>query len=176
MCDAPLNGACVTGSTAPLSSSTIEGQMKPEKGPKGRQLIKSKMLQLEQNMIWNCKENWEWENWWKKELKMNADCMPKASAVHGLNDIRRRGRLACESHLSELPRMGHRWQWGAARSCFLEWPIPKRPKARGLAQYGGPPGWLEESNPADLICYERAVTPPVSYRTGWLDRSCPAVS
>jgi hypothetical protein len=26
-----------------------------------------------------------------------------------------------------------------------------RPKARGLAQHGGPPGWLEESNPAGVI-------------------------
>ncbi len=79
--------------------------------------------------------------------------MARGSAVHGLNDIRRRGRLACESHLSELPRMGHRWQWGAAaRSCFLEWPIPMRPKARGLAQHGGPPGGLEESDPAGVIC------------------------
>jgi hypothetical protein len=24
---------------------------------------------------------------------------------------------------------------------------PMRPKARALAQHGGPPGWLEESNP-----------------------------
>jgi hypothetical protein len=89
----------------------------------------------------------------KKELKMNADCMARASAVHGLNDIRQRGRLACESHLSKLPRMGHRWQLGAARSCFLEWPIPMRPKARVLAQNGGPPGWLEESDPAGVILY-----------------------
>ncbi len=26
-----------------------------------------------------------------------------------------------------------------------------RPKARGLAQHGGPPGWLEESDPSCLI-------------------------
>ncbi len=26
--------------------------------------------------------------------------------------------------------------------------IPMRPKARGLVQHGGPPGWLEESDPA----------------------------
>jgi hypothetical protein len=25
---------------------------------------------------------------------------------------------------------------------------PMRPKARGLAQHGGPPGWLEEIDPA----------------------------
>ena len=25
---------------------------------------------------------------------------------------------------------------------------PMRPKASGLAQHGGPPGWLEESDPA----------------------------
>ncbi len=28
---------------------------------------------------------------------------------------------------------------------------PMRPKARGLGQYGGPPGWLEESDPAGVI-------------------------
>jgi hypothetical protein len=27
------------------------------------------------------------------------------------------------------------------------------PKARGLAQHGGPPGWLEESDPAGVILY-----------------------
>jgi hypothetical protein len=28
-----------------------------------------------------------------------------------------------------------------------------RPKAIGLAQHGGPPGWLEESDPAGVILY-----------------------
>jgi hypothetical protein len=28
-----------------------------------------------------------------------------------------------------------------------------RPKARGLAQHGGPPGRLEESDPAGVILY-----------------------
>ncbi len=28
-----------------------------------------------------------------------------------------------------------------------------RPKTRGLAQHGGPPGWLEESDPAGVILY-----------------------
>ncbi len=28
-----------------------------------------------------------------------------------------------------------------------------RLKARGVAQHGGPPGWLEESNPAGVIFY-----------------------
>jgi hypothetical protein len=28
-----------------------------------------------------------------------------------------------------------------------------RPKARGLAKHGGPPGWLEESVPAGVILY-----------------------
>jgi hypothetical protein len=28
-----------------------------------------------------------------------------------------------------------------------------RPKARGLAQHGGRPDWLEESNPAGVIFY-----------------------
>jgi hypothetical protein len=29
-----------------------------------------------------------------------------------------------------------------------------RKKARGMAQHGGPPGWLEESDPASVILYE----------------------
>ncbi len=142
--------------------------------------IPNKKLQLDQNILQNCKEReLKMRKLVKKEIKMNADCTARASAVHGLNDIRRRGRLACESHLSQLPRMGHRWQWGAARSCFLEWPIPMRPKARVLAQNGGPPGGLEESDPAGVILYVmdgpyRLPFPP--YRTGCPDRSCPAVS
>jgi hypothetical protein len=30
---------------------------------------------------------------------------------------------------------------------------PVRPKARRLVQHGGPPGWLEESDPAGVILY-----------------------
>ncbi len=30
---------------------------------------------------------------------------------------------------------------------------PMRPNARGLVQRGGPPGWLEESDPAGVILY-----------------------
>ncbi len=29
----------------------------------------------------------------------------------------------------------------------------ERPKARGLTQHGGPPGWLVESDPADVILF-----------------------
>ena len=28
-----------------------------------------------------------------------------------------------------------------------------KPKARGLVQHGGPPGWLEVSDPASVILY-----------------------
>ena len=37
-----------------------------------------------------------------------------------------------------------------------------RPKARGLAQRGGPPGWLEESDPAgcDFVRDGRSLPPP----------------
>jgi hypothetical protein len=35
---------------------------------------------------------------------------------------------------------------------------PMISKARGLAQQGGPPGWLEESDPAGLILYVMAGT------------------
>ncbi len=31
------------------------------------------------------------------------------------------------------------------------WLGPMRPKARGLVQHGGPPGWLEESDQAGVI-------------------------
>jgi hypothetical protein len=31
--------------------------------------------------------------------------------------------------------------------------IPKRPKARGLAQHIGSPGWLEDCDPAGVILY-----------------------
>jgi hypothetical protein len=36
----------------------------------------------------------------------------------------------------------------------------KRPKARGLAQHGGPPGWLEESDPAG--CDGRPMPPALT--------------
>jgi hypothetical protein len=31
--------------------------------------------------------------------------------------------------------------------------LPMSPKARGLARHGGPPSWLEESDPSDVILY-----------------------
>ncbi len=50
-------------------------------------------------------------------------------------------------------------------------------KARGLAQHGGPPGWLEESDPAGVILYVmlESYCLPFQY-TGCPDRSCPAAS
>jgi hypothetical protein len=45
---------------------------------------------------------------------------------------------------------------------------PMRPKARGLAQHGGPPGFLEESDPAgcDFVCDGRSMPPaPTDYTT-----------
>ncbi len=41
---------------------------------------------------------------------------------------------------------------------------PMRPKARGLAQDGGPPGWLEESGPdmCNFVRDGRAVLPAFS--------------
>jgi hypothetical protein len=47
-----------------------------------------------------------------------------------------------------------------------------RPKARGLTQHGGPPGWLEESDPAgcDFVRDGRPVPPaffvPYRFRVG----------
>ncbi len=39
-----------------------------------------------------------------------------------------------------------------------------RPKARGLAQHSGPPGWLEESDPAgcDFVHDGRSMTSPLT--------------
>ncbi len=49
-----------------------------------------KKLQLGKNIFRNCKEReLRMRKLVKKELKMNADCMARGSAVHGLNDIRR---------------------------------------------------------------------------------------
>jgi hypothetical protein len=48
------------------------------------------------------------------------------------------------------------------------------PKARELAQHGGLPGWLEESDPAGVILYlkDRPYRLPLLSRTGCPDRSC----
>ncbi len=56
--------------------------------------------------------------------------------------------------------------------------IPIRPKARGLAQHGVPPGWLEESDPTGVILYvmDGPHRLSFSYRKGCPDRSCPAAS
>ncbi len=45
-----------------------------------------------------------------------------------------------------------------------------RPKARGLAQHGGPPGWLEESDKASVILYvmDGPYHLPFPYRIGCL--------
>jgi hypothetical protein len=42
-----------------------------------------------------------------------------------------------------------------------------RPKARGLAQHGGPPGWLEGSDPAgcDLLRDGRSMPPALTQGT-----------
>ncbi len=40
-----------------------------------------------------------------------------------------------------------------------------RPKARGLAQHSGPPGWLEDSNPAGVILYVMDGPPTCLFRT-----------
>ncbi len=53
-----------------------------------------------------------------------------------------------------------------------------RPKARGLDQHGGSPGWFEESDPAGVVSYvmDGPYLMPFSYSTGCPDRSCPAAS
>ncbi len=40
-----------------------------------------------------------------------------------------------------------------------------RPKARGLVQHGGPPGWLEESEPAGVVLYVMERLYPCLFRT-----------
>ncbi len=44
---------------------------------------------------------------------------------------------------------------------------PMRPRARGLAQHGGPPGWLAESDPTGVILYftDGPYRLPFSYRS-----------
>jgi hypothetical protein len=49
-----------------------------------------------------------------------------------------------------------------------------RPKARGLAQHGGPPGWLEESDPAVWFC--TWWTGHTACRTNCPYRRCPVAS
>ncbi len=53
---------------------------------------------------------------------------------------------------------------------------PIRPKARGLAQNGGLPGWLEDSDPAGVILYvmDGPYCLPFLNRTSCPDRSCSA--
>jgi hypothetical protein len=49
---------------------------------------------------------------------------------------------------------------------------PMRPKARRLAQHGGPPGWLEESDPGVILyVMDETYRLPFPYRTGCPDRS-----
>ncbi len=57
-----------------------------------------------------------------------------------------------------------------------------RLKARGLAQHGGPPGWLEESDPAgcDFVCDGRSLPPALTDHTacpglGLLNCECLAI-
>ncbi len=47
------------------------------------------------------------------------------------------------------------------------WMCVNKPKARGLAQHGGPPGRLEESDPAGVILYvmDGPYRLPFPYRT-----------
>jgi hypothetical protein len=56
--------------------------------------------------------------------------------------------------------------------------IVMRPKARRLTQLGGLPGWLEESDPTDVILYLMDWPYRLSfpYRIGCPDKSCPVVS
>ncbi len=62
------------------------------------------------------------------------------------------------------------------RAAKLHRPIlqPMRTKARGLAQYDSPSGWLKESDPAGVILYvmDGPYCLPFPYHTGCLDRSC----
>jgi hypothetical protein len=55
---------------------------------------------------------------------------------------------------------------------------PMRAKARGMVPHGGPPGWLEESDPAGVILYvmDGPDRLPLQYRTGYPHRSCQAAS
>jgi hypothetical protein len=61
---------------------------------------------------------------------------------------------------------------------FYWWFLSRRPKARGVAKQGGPPGWLDESDPAVWFCmwWTGRTACLFPYCTGCSDRSCPATS
>jgi hypothetical protein len=67
-----------------------------------------------------------------------------------------------------------------ASGCSVWLPMPESNHQgyRGLAQHGGPPGWLEESDLAGVILYviDGPYCLPFLYSTGCPDRSCPAAS
>ncbi len=73
------------------------------------------------------------------------------------------------THVSLLANMGSvstcHTKWNKAkregRVVLLSLCWPMRPMARGLAQHGGPPGWLEESDPAgcDFVRDGRSMPP-----------------
>jgi hypothetical protein len=56
--------------------------------------------------------------------------------------------------------------------------IVMRPKARGMTQHGGLPGWLEKSDPAGVISLVMDGQYRLSflYSIGCPDRSCPLPS
>ncbi len=62
--------------------------------------------------------------------------------------------------------------------CFEQWTCIMMPKARGLAQHGGPPGRPEESDPAGVILnvMDGPYSPPFPYRNGCPNRGCLAAS
>jgi hypothetical protein len=70
------------------------------------------------------------------------------------------------------------WACPLGTSLRPPWMQPMSPKARGVAQHGGPPTCREESDPAGVILYmmDRPYLLPFPYHSGSPDRSCPAVS
>ncbi len=74
-----------------------------------------------------------------------------------------RHRLPLWSYSQPAPSCGFHFKYKASH--------PMRPKARGLTQHGGRPGWLEKSDPGR--CDFGRDRLPFPYRTGCPNRSCP---
>jgi hypothetical protein len=79
-------------------------------------------------------------------LYMGLMHVPCTSNHHSLNWEKHRTHV--QSKLINFPleknKLNKRW----LKICFLS-VLPIRPKAREMTQHGVPPGWLEESDPAN---------------------------
>ncbi len=77
-------------------------------------------------------------------------------------------------------QLGGQIHWPCFISCndMYSVVVPMTLKARGLAQHGGPSGWLQESDQTNVFRHvmDGPHRLPFPYRTGCPDRSCTAAS